>query len=43
MAAGPGGGNRWLTYRELAQQLADYIHDMGFTHVEFLPVNEHPF
>ncbi len=39
----PGEGNRWLTYRELASLLADYIHDAGFTHVEFLPVSEHPF
>jgi 1,4-alpha-glucan branching enzyme len=36
-------GNRWLTYRELAEQLPGYIRDMGFTHVEFLPVSEHPF
>jgi 1,4-alpha-glucan branching enzyme len=36
-------GNRWLTYRELAHELADYVHDMGYTHVEFLPVTEHPF
>jgi 1,4-alpha-glucan branching enzyme len=36
-------GNRWLTYRELAEQLPAYAHDMGFTHVEFLPVSEHPF
>jgi 1,4-alpha-glucan branching enzyme len=36
-------GNRWLTYREIAHQLADYVHDAGFTHVEFLPVMEHPF
>jgi 1,4-alpha-glucan branching enzyme len=39
----PEEGNRWLTYRELAVQLADYVHDMGYTHVEFLPVTEHPF
>lgn len=39
----PEEGNRWLTYRELAVQLADYVHDAGFTHVEFLPVTEHPF
>ena len=32
-----------LSYRELAVQLADYVTDMGFTHVEFLPVAEHPF
>ena len=38
-----GDGNRWLTYRELAPKLADYVHEMGFTHVEFMPVAEHPF
>jgi 1,4-alpha-glucan branching enzyme len=36
-------GNRWLTYRELAPLLADYVHDAGFTHIELLPVMEHPF
>jgi 1,4-alpha-glucan branching enzyme len=36
-------GNQWLTYRDLATQLPRYVKDMGFTHVEFLPVNEHPF
>jgi 1,4-alpha-glucan branching enzyme len=36
-------GNRWMTYRELAAPLADYLNKMGFTHVEFLPVMEHPF
>jgi 1,4-alpha-glucan branching enzyme len=35
--------NRWLSYRELAPLLADYVHDAGFTHVELLPVMEHPF
>jgi 1,4-alpha-glucan branching enzyme len=39
----PEEGNRWLTYRELAQELPTYARDMGFTHVEFLPVSEHPF
>lgn len=39
----PEEGNRWLTYRELAPILADYVHDAGFTHVEFLPLMEHPF
>ncbi len=39
----PEEGNRSLTYRELAVKLADYVCDMGFTHVEFLPVMEHPF
>jgi 1,4-alpha-glucan branching enzyme len=32
-----------LTYDELADQLAEYVSDLGFTHVEFLPVMEHPF
>jgi 1,4-alpha-glucan branching enzyme len=32
-----------LSYRELADQLTDYVTDLGFTHVEFLPVMEHPF
>ncbi len=35
--------NRRLSYRELAHYLVNYIRDMGFTHVEFLPVMEHPF
>ncbi len=39
----PEEGNRFLTYRELAPLLADYVADMGFTHVELLPVMEHPF
>ncbi len=33
---------RFLTYRELAHQLADYVKEMGFTHIELLPVAEHP-
>ena len=36
-------GGRWLTYRELAAELPAYVRDLGFTHVEFLPVSEHPF
>jgi 1,4-alpha-glucan branching enzyme len=39
----PEDGDRPLTYRELAEQLPDYVADMGFTHVELLPVAEHPF
>jgi 1,4-alpha-glucan branching enzyme len=39
----PLEGNRSLTYRELADELADYVGDLGFTHVELLPVMEHPF
>jgi len=35
--------HRFLTYRELAKCLPQYVQDMGFTHVEFLPVMEHPF
>jgi 1,4-alpha-glucan branching enzyme len=35
--------NRWLSYREMAPLLADYVHDAGFTHVEFMPIMEHPF
>lgn len=35
--------NRFLSYRELAHALADYVKKTGFTHVEFLPVMEHPF
>jgi 1,4-alpha-glucan branching enzyme len=38
----PEEGNRWLTYRELAPLLADYAHDLGYTHIEFLPLSEHP-
>ncbi len=33
---------RWLTYRELADQLVPYAADLGFTHIEVLPVTEHP-
>ena len=39
----PEEGNRFLTYRELAPLLAEYVQRLGFTHVEFLPVMEHPF
>ncbi|HLI61871.1 MAG TPA: 1,4-alpha-glucan branching protein GlgB [Terriglobales bacterium] len=39
----PEENNRSLTYREIAPKLADYVHEMGFTHVELLPVMEHPF
>jgi 1,4-alpha-glucan branching enzyme len=35
--------NRSLSYRELAPQLADYLQKMGYTHVEFLPLMDHPF
>jgi 1,4-alpha-glucan branching enzyme len=39
----PEEDDRPLSYRELAPQLAAYVREMGFTHVEFLPVMEHPF
>ncbi len=39
----PEENNRSLSYRELAPRLIDYLHKMGFTHVEFLPIMEHPF
>jgi len=38
-----GAGNRMLTYREIAPLLAEYVKEMGFTHVELMPVMEHPF
>jgi len=38
-----GEGYRSLSYTELASQLGDYVQDLGFTHVEFMPVMEHPF
>jgi 1,4-alpha-glucan branching enzyme len=39
----PEDRDRWLSYREVAPQLADYVEHMGFTHIEFLPLTEHPF
>ena len=39
----PLEGNRPLTYAELGEELAAYVSDLGFTHVELLPVMEHPF
>ncbi len=39
----PEESNRSLTYRELAPRLAAYANEMGFTHVELLPIMEHPF
>ncbi|MDH3504212.1 MAG: 1,4-alpha-glucan branching protein GlgB [Nitrospirota bacterium] len=39
----PEEGSRWLTYSELAQTLIPYVKDMGFTHIELMPVTEHPF
>lgn len=39
----PEEGDRPLTYREAAHQLAAYVKEMGYTHVELLPILEHPF
>jgi 1,4-alpha-glucan branching enzyme len=38
-----GSWRQGLSYRELADQLPDYVADLGFTHVEFMPVAEHPY
>jgi 1,4-alpha-glucan branching enzyme len=39
----PEDNCRWLSYRELAHNLVEYIGHMGFTHVELMPISEHPF
>jgi 1,4-alpha-glucan branching enzyme len=39
----PADPSRWLSYRELAPQLIEYCRRMGFTHIQLLPVSEHPF
>ncbi len=39
----PEENNRFLTYREIAPYLAEYVNKMGYTHVEFMPLMEHPF
>jgi len=39
----PEEGNRWLNWDELADELLPYTQDMGFTHLELMPVSEHPF
>jgi len=36
-------GNRYLTYREIAEALVDYLNKMQYTHVEFMPLTEYPF
>jgi 1,4-alpha-glucan branching enzyme len=38
-----GDGGRWQTYDEMADTLVPYVKEMGFTHVELLPIHEHPF
>ena len=39
----PEEGNRYLTYRELAATLVPYVREMGYTHIELMPIMEHPF
>ncbi|WP_326533608.1 1,4-alpha-glucan branching protein GlgB [Pseudorhodoferax sp.] len=39
----PEEGNRWFNWDEFADELVPYAQDMGFTHIELLPVSEHPF
>jgi len=39
----PEEGSRYLTYRELAHKLVEYVKQMGYTHIELLPVTEHPY
>lgn len=39
----PEEGNRWLSYSELAAKLIPYVKNLGYTHVELLPITEHPF
>lgn len=39
----PGDGRTFLNYRELAHRLAEYVGELGYTHVQLLPVTEHPF
>jgi len=39
----PEEGNRWETYREMAHSLVPYVKEMGYTHLQLLPISEHPF
>ncbi len=39
----PDDPERWLGYREMAHQLVDYCREMGYTHIELMPVSEHPY
>ena len=41
--AGPNRHHGWLNYRDLAHQLVAYCQEMGYTHIELLPVSEHPY
>jgi 1,4-alpha-glucan branching enzyme len=39
----PDDNNGWLSYRDVAHKLADYVADLGYTHIELMPVTEYPF
>ncbi len=39
----PQGHHGWMNYRNIAHQLVEYCREMGFTHVELMPISEHPF
>jgi 1,4-alpha-glucan branching enzyme len=39
----PENPERWLTYREIAPRLAEYCNRMGYSHIQLLPISEHPF
>jgi 1,4-alpha-glucan branching enzyme len=39
----PSDPNRWMSYRELAPQIVEYCKQLGFTHIQLLPISEHPF
>ncbi|MCH7989260.1 MAG: 1,4-alpha-glucan branching enzyme, partial [Planctomycetes bacterium] len=39
----PRDGRRYFNYRELASLLVDYVHEMGYTHLQLMPINEYPF
>ena len=39
----PSDGRTYFSYRELAHSLVDYVHEMGYTHIQLMPITEHPF
>ncbi len=43
MRRDPSGVHGWMNYRNIAHQLVDYCKEMGFTHIELMPISEHPF